>query len=338
MDHVTTLLIPTHNRPIQLNRLLKFIENRLDGIRVIVSDSSDDEGLSLNKRNIAESAAAGSIIHLVRSGKTFPEKLVEGLGRVETETVCFCGDDDLVVPEQIVRCDRFLRGNPDFSHARGTILTFLDTPQVDLRTSMDLYPQWQIDMEHPIDRLTYHLRHYKSNFYSVRRTQNAKGNLERIYGMDLGRGLHERLVPVLDLLDGKGAVFPDLFMFRQKGQSLTDERGRNTTADKRLRGRSYAEELTRNSETYSRFIETEVRDRLGSRDSYRQAQLKRIIKSDLRTYFLDKMRPRRLSLNRIRRFLSARLNRARPLFLETEANQRELEKMLHHVLACRIAA
>src|SRR5690606_24172831 len=146
--------------------------------------------------------------------------------------------------------------------ARGRVMTFVDSPSIQLRRSVGIYPQFQINMDNPIDRLRFHLRHYKSNFYSVRRTSQIRLNLNKILSLNVGRGLQERLVPVLDLIDGKGAVFPELFMFRQRGQSLVDERGKVTILDKGLKGYDYAKELTKNEGEYFRFIEDEIRLRL----------------------------------------------------------------------------
>lgn len=333
MKYETTIFIPTHNRPQQLNRLLKFLGDRLEGICVVVADSSDDRCLVQNRKSIASSALATHVRHLDYTGVSRSDKYLDAIGHVPTETICFCGDDDLLIPEQVLRSSRFLMGNDQFSHARGRMLTFLNSPLVGLKRSLRNYPQWQIAMDHPIDRLKFHLNHYISNFYSVRRTGPAKRNLERVMSMDIGSGLQERLLPFLDLLDGKGAVFPELFMFRQKGQTLVDESGNITFWDKRLSGNAYAAELTRNAAAYLGFIKDEVRSRIESCSDEALDRLMSAVEREMRIFFLDKENPKRISVRRIGAAidtLSLKSKNGLSMLHET-ADSRIIEKVVRHI-------
>lgn len=334
MKFETTLFIPTHNRPNQLKRLLNFLSGPVEVIQVIVADSSDSFLFAENQRNIDESCRGGlRLLHLDCRGKSLLEKYLCGIDLVETDSMCFCGDDDLIVAEQVVRGAKFLHESPDFSHVRGAIVTFLDSSDVGLKQSIREYPQYQIDMDSPFDRLAYHLKHYKSNFYSVRRTLNVRDNFRAIFKMDLGRGLYERLIPILDLLDGKGAVFPELFMARQKGQSLRDEQGNNTTGDRKLHGKEYALELTRNSSIYLEFIEKALQKKAGGADR-EVAELMLAFERDLERYFRDKERPNRITPGRVLGMLTRRIHRRDP-FPPTENNRKALERITSHVVACR---
>ena len=94
----------------------------------------------------------------------------------------------------------------------------------------------------------------------------------------------ERLCPIFDLIDGKGAVIDELFMLRQKGQSCLDESGNITLDDKHLHGREYAEALTYNSDLYYKSI----RDKLVGRCDDRIDELMGVLSDDLRSYKRNK--------------------------------------------------
>lgn len=336
MDCEITLFIPTHNRPKQLHRLLRFVEGQISGVAVVVADSSDPEHLSRNSATMEALKRSIRIKHLVYSGQNYAAKCDDALGHVETETLCFCGDDDLIVPSQLMRCSRFLLENKDFSHARGKMLTFLDSPGLSLKRSLRRYPQFQIAMEAPMERLHYHLKHYISNFYSVRRTEATRRNLGRIYALDIGSGLQERLLTVLDLLDGKGAVLPDIFMFRQKGQTFVDESGNVTFWDKGLKGSAYAAELARNATTYLDFIRNEVRTRVAHVSDHALERLLQEFEKELAVFFLDKERPKRLSARRVKAAivtLSLKLRNAASILHEdgdAEAINEAVRHIEHH--------
>ncbi len=306
MKYETTLFIPTHNRPVHLNRLLQFVENGANQIRIVIADSSEEKQHALNKRNIEANRLAANITLLPYGGRALVDKYLEGLSTVDTPTVCICGDDDLVFPEQILACSRFLDEHQDYSYARGRMVTFIDSASIALKGSVRIYPQREVLMEDPIDRIRYHLKYYKSNFYSVKRTRSIARNLQRALTLDIGQGLQERLVPILDLLDGKGALLNGLFMGRQIGQSMVDQEGRRTLPGKRLSGKDYAVDRTRNADIYIRFVENEVRARYSANEKGIDG-LRRSLRKDLERYFLDKADPDRLSLEKLCSRLTSRI-------------------------------
>jgi glycosyltransferase domain-containing protein len=340
MNYETTLFVPTHNRPRQLNRLIRFLESAPDGIRILIADSSDSEILVQNARNIEESSCSNHVEHLAYEGVSLSTKYLKALGRVKTETVCFCGDDDLVLPEQLLRASHFLKSNKDFSHARGRMFTYIETSAMGLKRSLRIYPQWEIAMESPLARISYHLNHYISNFYSMRRLDKVGPNFERVLAMDIGSGLQERLIPVLDLLDGKGALFRDFFMFRQKGQTFVDESGNLTFWDRGLKGSAYAAELTRNADVYLNFIKDEVRSRVQNCDDLALKKLMSEFDRDLAVFFLDKERPKRMSARRVRAAfgtLSLKARNAAAVFFK-DHDAKVIDQVICHIENHRAAA
>jgi hypothetical protein len=203
-----------------------------------------------------------------------------------------------------------------------------------LEDSIRAYDQREIGMEDPLDRIRYHLKNYRSNFYSVKRTSSTIRNLERALKPDMGSGLKERMVPILDLLDGKGALLDGLFMGRQIGQSMVDERGCRTLPDRQLEGREYALSLTRNADVYLDLIEREVRARCASVQDHRIAGLRDALQSDLESYFDEKAKPGRRSLAK----LSSKLRDRIAEFQRMRGDgtySKSVEALLTHVLSHR---
>ena len=330
----TTLFVPTHNRPNQFKRLLRFVDRLGTKVRVVVADSSGDEYHAANRCTIASCQLRGNITLLDFRGSPVVDKYLKGLDLVDTDTVCICGDDDLVFVDQVIDCSRFLKMHPEYSYARGRMVTFVDSAERDLRSSLRAYDQRDISMGDPIDRIRYHLQHYRSNFYSVRRTKSIVRNLAIALKLDAGVGLQERLIPILDLLDGKGALLDGLFMGRQIGQSMLDERGARTVPGKRLEGSAYAESLTRNSEDYLNLIAREVRARCPEVPENRIVGLRKALRADIDAYFVEKARPGRLSFAKLRSKLLSRAAEFRRRRLDG-AYSSSVEALLAHVLRHR---
>ncbi len=109
-----TVIIPAHNRPERLQRLLDYY--RGTGLRVIVPDSSD--ALFTGRMDPEQ------VVYLHRPGLHFLLKIREILPMISTRYVFYCADDDFIVPEAVSEIAEFLDRNPSYSCAQGHYLTF----------------------------------------------------------------------------------------------------------------------------------------------------------------------------------------------------------------------
>lgn len=116
IDNVT-VIIPAHNRPERLRRLLDYYAGT--GIRIIVPDSSNDRYTGPTDE--------ATTIYIHRPKLHFLLKINEILPMIETPYVLYCADDDFAVPEAIAQITDFLDHNPDYSIAQGHYLTFVPT-------------------------------------------------------------------------------------------------------------------------------------------------------------------------------------------------------------------
>lgn len=115
MINNTTVIIPAHNRPQRLQRLLDYYAGT--GIRIIVPDSSTEKFTGRYDPD--------TTTYLHRPGLHFLLKIREILPMISTPYVLYCADDDFAVPDAISEITDFLDHNPDYSIAQGHYLTFI---------------------------------------------------------------------------------------------------------------------------------------------------------------------------------------------------------------------
>ena len=166
-----TLVIPTYNRPLFLQRLLSYYQKRATTISFLVLDSSKPEIVEENARVIA--TLGTNYRHVI-----FPpsvqvaSKLSQGLDLVETQYCAFCADDDIVFLETLERAREFLASNPGYVCADGIYLNFNQLGN-DVHLSSE-YASRGIDAEHPGARIFRLFQKYESLFYGVFRTPDLK--------------------------------------------------------------------------------------------------------------------------------------------------------------------
>lgn len=211
LDNVT-VIIPAHNRPERLRRLLEYYAGT--GIHILIPDSSDE-------------AYTGPIdeattVYLHRPRLHFLLKIREVLPMIQTPYVLYCADDDFTVPEAIAEMASFLDANPDYSVAQGHYLTF--TPD---RGKIQYLPRYirnfdsRIDADSAVERLHSQCGIYASLLYAVVRTDSFR----RIYShcFDAGGELRFRNLFLAEeffqhamLIEGKYATLPCFYSARER--------------------------------------------------------------------------------------------------------------------------
>ena len=119
MSHLITIVVPTYNRQMELQRLLFFFDSLGFKAPIIILDGSDERVAKENELSVKKYANV--------SHHTFPSKLhlglrlYEGLKLVKTPFMAFCADDDYIFPDAAHSCVDFLIENQDYSAAIGTV-------------------------------------------------------------------------------------------------------------------------------------------------------------------------------------------------------------------------
>lgn len=161
-----TIIIPAHNRPDRLTRLLKYYEST--GAHLLVPDSSTDiyTGTFNDKQ----------VTYRHYPGMHFLLKIREILHLISTPYVLYCADDDFAVPSGIRAVTEFLDANPDYSVAQGHYLTF--EPHRDGKVKF--FPRYirnfdnVIDSDNTLNRLQHEKSMYASMLYGVTRSDIFK--------------------------------------------------------------------------------------------------------------------------------------------------------------------
>lgn len=157
-----TVIIPAHNRPERLKRLLDYY--RHTDINILVSDSSNEA--------FAHAEAYPGVVYRHYPGMHFLLKIQAILPLIATPYVLYCADDDFAVPEGIERMADFLDKHPDYSTAQGHYLTFTAG-----KREVSFYPRYirnfdkRITGDTPAERLLQEKDMYASLLYGVVRTE-----------------------------------------------------------------------------------------------------------------------------------------------------------------------
>lgn len=248
-----TLLIPTHNRSLYLTRCLDFLYRHNDVCRLVIADSSDSDFFEKNNALVNKYAGRFDVNIIDCRGMDIFGKYIYALAGIDSEFVTVCGDDDFVVPSVAAKCAHFLSKNHDYSLAQGKIVTFVESSLTHKPLgSLRFYPQHGNERE-LVERVKTHFQNYRNSFYSVHRTGWLLENFRRVGGLDIGRGLKERMLSALDSVQGKRKMFSELFLLRQKGITGVDERGNRTFNDNPADA-SYFSDISFGYDVYADFI------------------------------------------------------------------------------------
>lgn len=160
-----TVIIPAHNRPDRLRRLLDYYSRT--GIEILVPDSSIHP--------FADIANYPQVTYLHQPNMHFLRKVNEVLPLITTPYVFYCADDDFTVPAAVQQLTDFLDAHPDFHTAQGHYLTFEPQP-----TKIEFTPRYirnfdkKIAAESSTERLAEYKNIYASALYGVIRTETFK--------------------------------------------------------------------------------------------------------------------------------------------------------------------
>ena len=207
-----TIIIPAHNRPERLARLLEYYSTT--GAQILVPDSSNEPYTGqIDNPNVIYR-------HFPRTH--FFLKLREVMSLIDRDYVLWCADDDFAVPEGIEACTQFLDANPDFRCAQGHYLTF--TPR---RNDIQFTPRYirnhdnRITDSAPVSRLLAQKGMYASMLYGVTRADIFRRIYANVFNPDgsmrfTNLFLAEEYFNHAMLICGRYATLPVFFSARER--------------------------------------------------------------------------------------------------------------------------
>ena len=216
-----TCLVPTHNRPQFLRRLLQFYSRFAPGFSFLVVDSSSPPVAAENLA-IIESWKSEVDVEYRHFDLSFIDKCVRGLEQVRTPFVVFCADDDILFPDTTRQCVDFLANKPGYSSAMGRTVQLDTTPALWHGSGLRVLKGYSIEHDRPLDRCRQMITRVFSSFYAVYRTETLLDNFRVTAAHTdsrLSLEIPEVLLSQLSVLCGRLKVLPLMYSIRERHHS-----------------------------------------------------------------------------------------------------------------------
>jgi glycosyltransferase domain-containing protein len=184
MNNDATIFIPTYNRPDLLARTLRFLQHDSLRLPIIVGDGSEPGAAVQNEEACKQSGANIEYFHVPSPSeygantRSYLRRFKLALERVKTPFVACCADDDILLPETVVKAAAFLAKNHDYVACEGIYLTF----QYDgdrLRIDGKCYDSPSVDGGEIGSRLMQFYSRYEAPYYAVTRTSVQRAIFDR---------------------------------------------------------------------------------------------------------------------------------------------------------------
>lgn len=207
-----TVIIPAHNRPERLRRLLDYYSRT--NIKILVPDSSTNR--------FSDTGNYPNITYLHQPDMHFLQKINEILPLIRTPYALYCADDDFTVPEAIEEMVRFLDAHPHYHTAQGHYLTF--EPH---QKEIEFTPRYIRNFDKKIvadtatARLEQYTNYYASILYGVIRTETFKRMYTACFAANgelrfKNLFLAEEYFNLFSLIHGNYATLPIFYSARER--------------------------------------------------------------------------------------------------------------------------
>ncbi|HZL11220.1 MAG TPA: TIGR00180 family glycosyltransferase [Prolixibacteraceae bacterium] len=213
-----TVIIPAHNRPERLRRLLRYYS--ATNINIIVSDSS--------KQIFDYDHQSHQIRYFHFPNEQFLRKIANILHLIKTPYVLYCADDDFIVPQAIEKIVDFLEMNPDYNSAQGHYVTFeMKKKGIEFCPGYIRNFDKDINQDLSSERITEFRNLYASLLYSVIRSSTFKEMYAKcIDGEKLkfkNLFLAEIYFNFYSLMEGKNKTLPVFYGARERIEGSATE-------------------------------------------------------------------------------------------------------------------
>lgn len=221
-----TLIIPTHNRPELLKRLLMYYTRSAFPYAILIADSSEEKAQERNRITIA----GFSELHIQHV--PFPpateiyDKITQAVSEIGSSYVGLCSDDDYLASKAPDRAMSFLQNHPSYSAVTGASFS----GRVDHgRLFITPIHQRPSTKDSALERLKEQLIRPTSTFYAIRKRDTLGAHLNRIRRFRTDNTRFEELMLVsLDVMVGQVGVLESLHMVRQSSGARADSGSRQT--------------------------------------------------------------------------------------------------------------
>lgn len=151
-DKLFTVIIPEHNRPERLRRLLDYYLSF--DCEIIVTDSSD-----IRFKYIDE--YLNDIYYVYYPKMHLAEKLFRILDHITTSYVVMCADDDYIVPSAILQAIHYMQEDDDYRSVQGLYVRYYPLENI----SLDLFCPYMLGNSINENTGEERVLHLMSNYY-----------------------------------------------------------------------------------------------------------------------------------------------------------------------------
>lgn len=212
------LIIPTHNRPNCLRRILAYYNSLEVNYSIVVADSSTEQNKEINKHIV--NSYLNLYIQYINSNAYLWRKIANATNYIGEKYCVVCADDDFITVNGINQSVDFLEKNPDFTITHGFYIRYWLEHDKGKNYKFCWFPTYShrsITFLDSISRLNYHLSNYSQiTHYGVHRTDFMKMIFKETlkYTDDIRFG--EFLPEMLTLIYGKMKCLNVLYAAREK--------------------------------------------------------------------------------------------------------------------------
>lgn len=261
------MVIPTHERPALLRRLLAYYRDASFAYPLIIADSSTPPVMQENRRTVDALAGALVITHLPFAPSTeIFNKIIHTLKTTNSPYVALCSDDDFIAARAPERCITFLDTHSSYIAVQGK--TFVGRVKGG-RLSIVPIVQRPIEEGDALTRLRMHLAHYSATFYATHRREILCANVERLaqYRTDNTR-FEELALSSLNSIAGRIGVINSLYLVRQSSSHRNDSGSKFTRGWKHIvTSPSYSENRMKFVNLLTKTLITEEKNRTYARET-----------------------------------------------------------------------
>jgi glycosyltransferase domain-containing protein len=176
-----------------------------------------------------EKPLEGNVHYFHIPSVTYTQKIEYILGKITTDYVAICADDDFLVPEGLLESASFLESNKDYSAAHGTIVRYYkqQTYSNNIRFEYMYEGDYTLDQSDPFERLKKMFNPYKTLFSAVHRTEILRQSFKNAGKSITNLYLNEYLTAIGPVLLGKTKDLPCLYQVREHADASDDKKIKN---------------------------------------------------------------------------------------------------------------
>lgn len=212
-----SLLIPTMNRPKFLGRLLRYYSDLGFRHNIYIGDSSSSPHIEQVRNVIKIHERKLNIFYYEYPGVNNAVAVSNLLASVSSPYAVLLPDDDLVIPNSVEQCVRFLENHKEYSAAHGLAVIFSLESSGAFGPFVQIGKYWQrpVEGETGVGRLLDHLSNYSVTLFSVHRTETMRSMYKNIGTIGDKAFAMELLPCCLSVIQGKVKELDCFYLARQ---------------------------------------------------------------------------------------------------------------------------